>query len=86
MTNFIPTYISTATTTIVSSRPSVLHSIVVTETAAGTITIRDGIRDIAVFRASIVEGTYLFDALCETNLTVITTAASRITVNWRPTV
>jgi hypothetical protein len=77
-------YISTATTTTFGAQPTgVLHSIVVGETAAGTITVSDGVGTIAVLKASIVEGTYIFDCAYAKNLIVVTAGASKITVNWR---
>ena len=79
-----PTYISTAATTTVSSKPAVLHSIVLGETAAGAITIKDGDTTIAVLKASITEGTYIFDAECRTSLVIVTAGASKLTANWKP--
>lgn len=80
-----PTYISTATTTTVKSGAGVLGSIVVGETAAGAITVYDNTAGsgtvIAVLKASIAEGTYRFDASFSTGCTVVTAAASKITVN-----
>jgi len=84
MNIFKPTYISTQTTTIVSTKPAVIHSIVLGETAAGAITIKDGDTTIAVLKASIAEGTYIFDAECRTSLVVVTAGASKICVTWRP--
>lgn len=77
-------YISTATTTTFGSQPSgVLHSIVVGETAAGSITVSDAVGTIAVLKASIVEGTYVFDCAYTKNLIVVTAGASKITVNYK---
>ena len=78
-------YISTATTTVVRTGAAKLHRIVLGETAAGTITIYDGIDTggtvLAVLKASIVEGTYDFDDVrCITGITVVTAAASKLTV------
>ena len=82
------TYISTATTTTVSSGPCVLHSIVLGETAAGAITIYDNTAGsgtiIGVLKASIVEGTYTFNRQCTTGLTLVTAGASKLTVNYVP--
>ena len=80
------TYIATATTTTCVTGPGVLHSIVVGETAAGAITVYDNTAGSgtikAVLKASIVEGTYLFDLQVTTGLTIVTAAASKITVSW----
>lgn len=75
-------YIATATTTAVKAETGVLHSIVVTETAAGTITVNDSLGIVAVLKASIVEGTYLFDVDCVGRIEVVTAAASKLTVSY----
>ena len=78
------TYISSATTTIVISGPGVLKRIIVGETAAGAITIYDNTAAsgtvISVLKASIAEGTYDFDIDFSLGCTVVTAAASKITV------
>ena len=79
------TYISSAATTIVSSVSCVLHSVVIGETAAGTITLQDGGVTFAVLKTSIGEGEYTFDVVCKNSLTVVTGAASKLTVSWKPT-
>jgi hypothetical protein len=79
-------YISTATTTTVKSGAGVLHTIVLTETAAGTITIYDNTAAsgtvIGLLKASIVEGTYTFDRAFTTGLTIVTAAASKLTATY----
>lgn len=66
-----------------------LHSIVLGETAAGAITVYDGISAAspavvkAVLKASIVEGTYLFDFAFTQGLTIVTAGASKLTVNFK---
>ena len=57
-----------------------LHSIVVNTTAAGTITVTDASGTIAVLKASIAEGNYLYDVGWQGYLRVETAAASNITV------
>lgn len=78
--------ISTATTTVVTSGAGVLHSIIVNDTAAGTITIYDntaGSGDtIGTMVASIGEGTYEYNVEFNTGLTIVTAAASDITVAY----
>jgi len=80
------TYISTATTTVCKGGAGHLHSITLTETAAGTITIYDNTAAsgtvLAVFKASIVENTYLFDLNFGTGLTIVAAGASKLTANW----
>lgn len=82
-----PTNIATATTTIVKTGAGVLHKIVVNTTAAGAITVYDNKAasgtKIATLKASIAEGTYTYDASFTTGLTIVTAAASDITVTYR---
>jgi hypothetical protein len=79
--------IATNTTTTVKSGEGVLHSIVVNTTAAGAITIYDSTAGsgtkIGTMKASIAEGTYIFDVKFSTGLTIVTAAASDITVSYR---
>lgn len=78
------TYISGAATTQVKTGNGVLHAIVVGETAAGAIQIIDGTSgsttNLGELKASIVEGTYIFDANFSLGLRIITAGASKITV------
>ncbi len=76
------TYISTNTTTTVFTGKGTLHSIVVNTTAAGSITLNDNGTAFAVLKASVAEGTYLYDCAVSKTLTVVTAGASDITVNW----
>lgn len=83
---FVPTYISTATTTQVKTGPGILHAIVLGETSAGAITIIDNTSgstaNIGVLKASIVEGTYAFNCNFSAGLRIITAGASKLTVIW----
>jgi hypothetical protein len=76
--------ITTATTTVVVSRPGTLKRICVNTTAAGSITVYDNTAasgtKIGTLKASIAEGTYLQGIRFVTGLTVVTAAASDITV------
>lgn len=78
--------ISTATTTVVSSGPCLMHCITVNTTAAGAITVYDNTAasgtKIATMKSSIAEGTYRFDVNCRVGLTIVTAAASDITVAY----
>lgn len=80
------TNITTATTTTVKSGIGRLQAIVVNTTAAGTITIYDNTAasgtKIGTMKTSIVEGTYTFNCRFQTGLTIVTGAASDITVIW----
>lgn len=79
-------YISSATTTTVKSGAGVLHAIVLGETAAGAITIYDNTAGsgtvICVLKASIAEGTFVFDRAFSTGLTIVTAAASKLHVSY----
>jgi hypothetical protein len=57
-----------------------LHSVVVNTTAAGTITLSDSAGTIAVLKASVGEGTYVYGAACSGFLSANVAAASDITV------
>ena len=80
------TNISTATTTLIKTGKGILHSIVVNTTAAGTIKIEDALTDttpsIGILKASVAEGTYLYDVSFLTGLNIVTAGASDITVSW----
>ena len=80
------TNITTATTTTVKSGRGVLARIVVGTTAAGAITIYDNTAAsgtiIGKLKSSIVEGTYHYGVKFGTGLTIVTAAASDITVVW----
>lgn len=83
--NHASAYISTATTTQVKTGLGKLFKIIITETAAGTITVYDetsGTSDIiAVFKASIAEQEFDFGGVNFTNgLKIITAGASKLTV------
>lgn len=79
-------YISAATTTGVASSAGILHAITITETAAGAITVYDNTAAsgtvICAFKASIVEGTYIFDRAFSTGLTIVTAGASKLHVSY----
>lgn len=64
-----------------------LHSIIVNTTAAGTITVFDSLSGsgtkIATLKASIAEGSYIYDCAFATGLTVVLGASSDITVTYR---
>lgn len=81
------TYISTATTTTIKSDMGHLAKIIISETAAGAITIYDNTAGsgtiIGVLKASIGEGSYEFNVGFGTGLTIVTAGASKITVVWR---
>jgi hypothetical protein len=77
-------YIDTATTTQVFTGKCKLIAIVVGETAAGAISIIDGIAgstaNVGTLKTSIVEGRYEFNASIAAGIRIVTAAASKITV------
>jgi len=79
--------ISTATTTQVKTGEGHLWAIVINETAAGTIKIIDNTSgssaNIGTMKASIAEGTYIFNCDFSVGLRIITAGASNITVIYR---
>lgn len=79
--------ITTGATTVVKSGTGVLKAITVNSTAAGTITVYDNTSaagtKIATLKASVVEGTYEYNIAFATGLTIVTGAASDITVSYR---
>lgn len=73
--------ITTATTTNVTTKRTYLHRIIVGTTAAGTITVQNAAAVVlAVLKASIPEGSYEFNLGDIAGLTIVTGAASDITV------
>jgi hypothetical protein len=85
--NFTYKNIAAAATTVVKSGAGELKLIVVNTTAAGAITVYDNTAasgtKIATLKASVVEGTYEYDVSFSTGLTIVTAAASDITVAYR---
>jgi len=84
---FSPLNITSATTTTVKSGAGYLFSITVNTTAAGTITIYDNTTNsgtkIGTLKASVGEQTFFYCCSFTTGLTVVTAAASDITVTYR---
>lgn len=80
------TAISTATTTSVKSGKGILRSITVTGGTAGTITVYDNTAAsgtvLADFASTNTANTYTFNANFTTGLTVVTGAATKLTVIW----
>lgn len=80
------TNITTGTTTTVKSGRGNLGRLVVNTTAAGAITIYDSLTatgtKIGTLKSSIAEGTYTYECRFLIGLTIVTAAASDITVTW----
>lgn len=77
-------HINTADTyTLATKSEGILHSIVVGETDAGTITVSDARGVIATIKANAPEGTYLYNVAWSGFLEVVTAAESVITVSYK---
>lgn len=78
--------ISTATTTTCKSGSGFLHTIVVTGGTAGTIDVYDNTAGsgtkLAAFSSTNAPGTYIFDCAFGTGLTVVTGAATQLSLNF----
>lgn len=84
---FSATYISTATTTTVKSGAGFLHRLVVNGGTTGTIIIYDNTAGsgtiIASFDTTNAIQSLEFNVTFATGLTIVTSAATKITVAWR---
>ena len=80
-------YISTATTTVVKTGAGLLHTLTVCGGTAGTIVVYDNTAAsgtvIASFDSTNALESYTFDCAFATGLTVVTSAATKVSVNWR---
>lgn len=81
-------HIASATTTVVHAGNCILERLVINTTAAGAITIYnddDGTDNtIAILPSSAAVGTYEYGCYCSLGVSVVTAAASDITVIVRP--
>jgi len=83
---YLYTNITSNTTTTITDRPCILHSVTVNKAAAGAITINDGTTDtVATLKTSVAEGTYTYDVVLKNYLQVITAGSPDITVAYKPT-
>lgn len=84
---FSNTYISTAVTTTVKTGAGLLHTLVVNGGTAGTVIVYDNTAAsgtiLASFDSTNALNTYTFDCAFSTGLTIITSAATKVSVNWR---
>lgn len=80
------TYIETAATTLVKTGAGNLKGILIGETAAGAITVYDGLTAAGtvkmVLKASVAEGYYPMPLHFSTGLTIVTAGASKILVSY----
>lgn len=78
--------ISTGVTTVVKASPGFLHTIVVTGGTAGTIDVYDNTAGsgtkIASFSSTNAVMNYEFRCQFTTGLTIVTSAATQLTVNY----
>jgi len=79
--------ISSATTTVVKSGAGLLHCITINTTAAGTITVYDntsaaGTKIATIAASPVIGSNFIFDVAFTTGLTVVTAAASDLTVSY----
>ncbi len=87
MTNsYLYQNINTATTTTLKTGRGKLHTITLGLTAAGAITVYDNTAGsgtiIALLKSSIAEQTFIFDVSFTTGLTIVTAAASDLTISF----
>ncbi len=80
--------IASATTTVVKSGAGILHCITVNTTAAGAITVYDntsaaGTKIATIAASPVIGSTFHFDVSFVTGLTIVTAAASDITVSYK---
>jgi hypothetical protein len=85
--NLIATSTDT-TSSLVNSGATFLHAIIVNTTAAGAVTIYDGVgpttgTKVGTLKASVVEGTYTYNVPLSTGLTVTAASNSDITIVYK---
>lgn len=83
---YVYNYISTGATTVVKAAPGTLHTITVNGGTAGTVIVYDDPAQagtiIASFDSTNAKATYIFDVVFTLGLTIITSAATKITVSY----
>jgi hypothetical protein len=82
-----PTYISSATTTVVKTGSGFFHKLIVNGGTTGTIIVYDNTAAsgtiIASFDTTNALASYEFNVTFATGLTIVTSAATKVTVAWR---
>lgn len=80
------TPISTGTTTLVATGTCTLHTLTVTGGTTGTIKVYDALTATGTpkidFDTTNALATYTFDISLATGMTIVTSAATKITVSW----
>lgn len=84
---FTPGYISTATTTTLKTGSGLMHAVIVQGGTTGTIIIYDNTAAsgtiLASFDTTNALASYMFNVSFATGLTVVTSAATKLTVSYR---
>ena len=79
-------HMQAAGTFIIKPDNCLLHAITINTTANGTITVYDSAtatgKIVAVLKASVVEGSYLYDINLANGLTIVLAANSDVTVSF----
>lgn len=80
------TAISTGTTTVVATNACTLHTITCTGGTTGTIKVYDALTATGTpkidFDTTNALATYTFDIAFATGMTIVTSAATKLTVSW----
>jgi hypothetical protein len=86
MNTFTFEHMEAAGTYILKPNDGILHAITINTTANGTITVYDSAtatgKKIAVLKASVVEGSYIYDINFINGLTIVLAGASDVTVSF----
>lgn len=86
MTTFSFEHIQAAGTFVIKPDNCTLHAITVNTTANGAITVYDSAtatgKVVAILKASVAEGTFIYDISLINGLTIVVAAASDITVSF----
>lgn len=84
---YVNNYIVTATTTTAKTGAGILHAITVEGGTAGTITVYDNTAasgtKLADFSSTNAIQTYIFDVTFATGLTIVTSAATSLSVSYK---
>lgn len=87
---YTATNITTATSTVVTPRPGVLHLVTINTSSPGTIILRDSATCPGTITIGTIWGnvaltgqTFLYDVSLEKGLCVLTSAGTDLTVSWR---
>lgn len=85
MDTLIPTYITTATTTVIGAGPQILGRLIVGAKHTDSVTIKNGATTVAVLSKDLAEGAYEFNMVCPNGLSIVTASSCQLTVLSKPT-